>query len=73
MAKGLDSKFINYGIRENDLNTIATLCETHQLDREWVMEEILRKYHEAKVDAIEMSDTDTEKIINAAIALIKSE
>jgi predicted metal-dependent phosphoesterase TrpH len=73
MAKGLDSKFINYGIRENDLNTIATLCETHQLDREWVMEEILRKYHEAKVDAIEMSDTDTEKIINAATALIKSE
>ena len=73
MAKGLDSKFINYGIRENDLNTISTLCETHQLDREWVMEEILRKYHEAKVDAIEMSDTDTEKIINAAIALIKSE
>jgi|LSQX01.1.fsa_nt_gb predicted metal-dependent phosphoesterase TrpH len=73
MAKGLDSKFINYGIRENDLNTIATLCETHQLDREWVMEEILRKYHEAKVDAIEMSDTDTERIINAAIALIKSE
>ena len=73
MAKGLDSKFINYGIRENDLKTIATLCETHQLDREWVMEEILRKYHEAKVDAIEMSDTDTERIINAAIALIKSE
>lgn len=73
MAKGLDSKFIHYGIRENDLQTVATLCESHNLDKDWVMEELLRKYHEAKVDTIEMTDAETESIINAAIAKIKSE
>ena len=34
-------------------------------------EEILRKYHAAKVDKIEMKEEDTEKIIADAIALVK--
>jgi hypothetical protein len=34
-------------------------------------EEILRKYHAAKVDKIEMNDEDTEKIIAEAISQIK--
>ena len=36
MGKGLDGKFINYGIRQDDLMLISTLCEKHQVDFEWL-------------------------------------
>ena len=67
MAQGLDHKFLHYGIREEDLALIKSLCQAHEIDFDWLSEEILRKYHAAKVDRIEMSDSDTEAIINEAI------
>ena len=63
MAKGLDLKFLHYGIRKEDLELIRTLCEKYGLDFDWMSEEILRKFHAAKVDKIEISDSDTENII----------
>ena len=71
MAKGLDGKFLHYGIRKEDLELIRTLCEKHDRDFDWMSEEILRKYHAAKVERIEMNDEETEKIIAEAIALVK--
>lgn len=71
MAKGLDGKFLYYGIRKEDLELIRTLCEKHDIDFDWMSEEILRKYHAAKVERIEMNDEETEKIIAEAIALVK--
>lgn len=71
MAKGLDGKFLHYGIRREDLELIRTLCEKHNIDFDWMSEEILRKYHAAKVERIEMNDEETEKIIAEAIALVK--
>lgn len=71
MAKGLDQKFLHYGIRKEDLELIRTLCDKYSLDFEWMSEEILRKFHTAKVDKIEMSDIDTESIISSAIQQIK--
>lgn len=71
MAKGLDEKFLHYGIRKEDLELIRTLCEKHDIDFDWMSEEILRKYHAAKVERIEMNDEETEKIIAEAIALVK--
>ena len=71
MAKGLDGKFLHYGIRREDLELIRTLCEKHDIDFDWMSEEILRKYHAAKVERIEMNDEETEKIIAEAISLVK--
>lgn len=71
MAKCLDGKFLHYGIRKEDLELIRTLCEKHDIDFDWMSEEILRKYHAAKVERIEMNDEETEKIIAEAIALVK--
>ena len=71
MAKGLDGKFLHYGIRKEDLELIRPLCEKHDIDFDWMSEEILRKYHAAKVERIEMNDEETEKIIAEAIALVK--
>ena len=67
MGKGLDRNFLHYGIRTEDLELIQTLCEKHDLDADWVKEEILKAYHEKKVDAIEMGDFDTEQVVSIAI------
>lgn len=73
MAKGLDQKFLHYGIRREDLDLIKSLCEKHNIDFDWLSEEILRKYHASKVDKIEMLDSDAEKVISDAIQLIRQQ
>lgn len=70
--KGIDNKFVHYGIRKDDLAMIESICEQEGIDFEWLSEEILKAYHAKKVDAIEIADSDTEEIIRAAIQKIKS-
>ena len=71
MVKGIDQKFVHYGIRKDDLSMIEAICETEGIDFDWLSEEILKAYHTKKVDLIEMSDNDTEDIIRAAIQKIR--
>ena len=71
MAKGIDNKFVHYGIRRDDLSIIETICGKYDLDANWVRENILREYHSRRVDVIEMSDEETEVIIKNAIQQIK--
>jgi predicted metal-dependent phosphoesterase TrpH len=46
---------------------IEAICEAEDVDFDWLSEEILKAYHARKVEAIEISDTDTADIIQAAI------
>lgn len=71
MAKGIDQKFVHYGIRKDDLSMIEAICDTEGINFEWMSEEILKDYHAHKVDAIEIDDATTEEIIRAAIQKIK--
>ena len=71
MQKAIDQKFVHYGIRKEDLALIEAICEKHEIDFDWLSEEILRTYHGKKVDVIEMTDIETESIIKAAIQKIK--
>jgi arsenate reductase-like glutaredoxin family protein len=72
MNKGIDNKFVHYGIRREDLAMIEAICEADGIDFDWLSEEILKAYHARKVDVIEISDSDTEEIIRAAIQKVKS-
>ena len=72
MKKGLDRAFLEYGIRQADLQVIAELCEKYELDTEWLKEQVLKHYHDAKVDRIEMDDTATEKVIDKALKELKA-
>lgn len=72
MAKGIDQKFVHFGIRKEDLSMIEAICDADGIDFDWLSDEILKEYHAKKVDVIEMSDSDTEEIIRAAITKIKS-
>lgn len=71
MAKGIDPKFVHYGIRRDDLSMIETICDANEIDFDWLSEEILKAYHAKRVDVIEMSDRDTEEIIRNAIQKIR--
>lgn len=71
MATTIDSKFIHYGIRRDDLSMIEAICAAEQIDFAWLSEEILKAYHAKKVDVIEIDDASTEEIIRAAIQKIK--
>ncbi|MBD5194415.1 MAG: hypothetical protein HDS73_06110 [Bacteroidales bacterium] len=71
MAKGIDQKFVHYGIRKDDLYMIEAICDAEGIDFEWLSEDILKAYHAKKVDAIEIDDATTEDIIRAAIQKIK--
>ena len=67
MSKGIDQKFVHYGIRRDDLAMIERICEAENIDFDWLSEEILKAYHARKVDMIEMDDVSTEEIIRSAI------
>lgn len=69
--RGIDNKFVHFGIRKDDLAMIETICEQEGIDFDWLSEEILKTYHAKKVDVIEIADSDTEEIIRAAIQKIR--
>lgn len=71
--EGLDNNFINYGIRSDDLRVIEALCmdKDFQLDFGWLKEDVLREYHNKKMHDIEISDNDTENVINKALQKVK--
>lgn len=71
MAKGIDGKFVHYGIRRDDLSMIEAICVAEGLDFDWISEDILKAYHAKKVDVIEIDDADTEEIIRNAIQKIQ--
>ena len=71
MRKGIDNKFVHYGIRTEDLSMIESICEKHEIDFEWLKEDILRNYHAEQVDSIEVSDDQTESIIRTAIQKLR--
>lgn len=71
MAKGIDQKFVHYGIRRDDLQVIETLCEKYEIDVDWMEENVLKAYHEKKVEVTDISDAETENVIRNAIKKIK--
>ena len=71
MAKGIDPKFVHYGIRKDDLAMIEAICEAEGIDLEWLSKNNLKAYHAKKVHVIEMRDNQTEDIIRNAIQKIR--
>lgn len=54
MSQGIDRTFLHYGIRLQDLNIITELCEKHGLDSDWVKEEILKSFHEKRIEEVDL-------------------
>jgi len=69
--KGLDTTFVHFGIRKEDMDLISVLCTEHQLEFEWVKEELLKEFHERKIRNQDVDEKALEKIIEKALSKIK--
>ena len=69
--KGLDTTFLHYGIRKEDISLIETLCTNHNLDFDWVKEDLLKEFHERKIRNQELDEKSIEKVIEKALLKIK--
>ena len=69
--KSLDTTFLHYGIRKEDLSMIEVLCTEHQLDFDWVKDDLLKEFHEKKIRNQDMDEKGIEKIIEKALLKIK--
>ena len=69
--KGLDTTFVHYGIRKEDISLIEALCNEHKLEFDWIKEDILKEFHERKIKNENMDEKSVEKIIEKALLKIK--
>ncbi|MDP3314079.1 DNA modification system-associated small protein [Lutibacter sp.] len=69
--KGLDTTFLHYGIRKDDIALIEKLCEKHQLDFDWVKDSLMKEFHEKKISNEDIDDKTVIKIIDKALQKIK--
>jgi len=69
--KGLDTTFLHYGIRKEDISLIDTLCTQHQLEFDWVKEDLLKEFHERKIRNLALDEKSVEKVIEKALQKIK--
>jgi hypothetical protein len=71
MAKTrLDNSFFHYGIRREDISLIESLCTQHQLDFDWMKEELLKAYHEKKVSNQNLDNKAIGRLIDKALQKI---
>lgn len=69
--KGLETTFIHYGIRKEDMSLIETLCTQHQLEPDWIKEELLKEFHLKKINNQEMDEKNLTRLIEKALQKIK--
>lgn len=69
--KGLDTTFLHFGIRKEDMSLIEALCTEHQLEFDWVRDELLKEYHEKKIRNQDIDEKSLEKVIDKALSKIK--
>ena len=65
--KGLDTAFIHYSIRKEDMDIIKNLTEEQGLDFEWLQENILKEFHNLKINNEDIDSKKIEKIIEKAL------
>jgi len=69
--KGLDTTFLHYGIRKEDMGLIEALCTDHQLEFDWIRDDLLKEYHEKKIRNQDIDEKSLEKVIDKALSKIK--
>jgi hypothetical protein len=67
MAKGIDRCFLHYGIRQEDMNVIEQVCESADIDVEWLKQYVLEPYNEERNNE-SLDDRKLKSIINKALA-----
>lgn len=69
MPEGLDSTFLHYGVRKDDMEIIEQTCRENDINPEWIKEHFLKTYN-AKRNEGELNDKVINKIVKKAIKQI---
>ncbi len=75
MNKGLDSIFLHYGVRKEDMALIEQFCLDSGIDAEWMKEFILRELHEERNNQNANEDkknNDDKKIVKLLKRALKN-
>lgn len=71
VKKGIDSTFVHFGIRKEDMQLIESIANSHNLDFDWLKDEMLKEFHERKIRNQEIDEKTIERIIDKALLKIK--
>lgn len=70
MGKGIDSVFLHFGVRMEDMEIIEQSCRDNQLDVDWLKEYILKPYHEERNNQNFVEEKKIIKIIRKALKTV---
>ena len=70
VRKGLDTLFVHYGIRKNDMQVIETLCKEAEVDFDWLKDNLLKTFHEKKIKNEDLDEKALKKLLEKAILKI---
>lgn len=68
MNKGLDGTFMHFGIRNEDMQIIKTICEESEVDFDWFRDFILKEYHELKTKNEDFDSKNLQKLLEKALS-----
>ena len=68
--KGLDTLFVHYGIRQEDMQVIEVLCDEYEVDFDWLQEDVLKLYHEKKIRNEDLDEKALKKVLEKALQKI---
>ncbi len=69
MKKSLDRTFLNYGIRQEDMQLVESACQSEGIDAEWLKDYILKPFHEERNNQNEttLEDKKVTRILKKAL------
>lgn len=74
MKKSLDRTFLNYGIRQEDMQLIESACQSEGIDADWLKACVLKPFHDERNNQNEpnLEEGKVTKILKKALKEIKS-
>lgn len=67
MRKGIESTFLHYGVRREDMALIEQACQDCGIDTEWLKEQILKPYNEERNNQNFVEEKKLTKILKKAL------
>lgn len=73
MKKSLDRTFLNYGIRQEDMQLIESACQSEGIVADWMKDCILKPFHDERNNQNEpnLEDKKVTRILKKALKEIK--
>lgn len=70
--KSIDSTFLHYGVQKSDMEIIEQACRDHEIDQQWLKDEILKPYNDLRNSSNSIDEKKIAKLVKKAIKSIAS-